>query len=119
MAGCTGDLGGIQVVWVDTKQKPYDLLDTIIHESVHVYQHFLTHIGETSVGKESQAYGIAYIATTLVEELERQNAIHEGSEESAWESSVLATKSGGTTGLHAGSQSSMLPQEGGNSEMES
>lgn len=70
-AGMTGDFGGVQVVWVDLSQKPRDLVDTVIHEGVHVYQHFLAHIGETAVGKESQAYGIAFIVTTLLTELER------------------------------------------------
>lgn len=73
----TGDFGGVQVVWVDMKQKPRDLVDTVIHESVHVFQHMLAHIGETSVGKESQAYGIAFIATTLLGELENHIAVHE------------------------------------------
>lgn len=73
----TGDFGGVQVVWVDLNQKPRDLVDTIIHESVHVFQHFLAHIGEAVVGKETQAYAIAYIATTLLGELENCLALHE------------------------------------------
>lgn len=77
-SGLTGDFGGVQVVWVDMKQEPYALVDTVIHEAVHVFQHFLAYIGESSIGKETQAYGIAYIATTLLKDLERQNALHEG-----------------------------------------
>jgi hypothetical protein len=83
-SGITGDFGGHQVVWVDTKQKAADVIDTVIHESVHVFQHCMSHMGESHIGKETQAYSIAHIATTLLGELtrhlEEDNALHEGRE---------------------------------------
>jgi hypothetical protein len=71
-SGVTGNFGGQQVVWVDLKQKSDSLIDTIIHESVHVFQHTLEWAGSPATDKETQAYGIAYIATTLLGELSRQ-----------------------------------------------
>lgn len=80
-AGVTGNFGGHQVVWVDLKQKSDSLIDTVIHESVHVFQHTLEWAGSAATDKETQAYGIAYIATTLLGELSRQleniSAVHE------------------------------------------
>lgn len=59
-----------------------DPIDTIIHESVHAWQHFIEYIGEEVKGNEFEAYTIAYIASTLITEYARQmgekdpNALH-------------------------------------------
>lgn len=78
--GWTCDSQGIVLVWVDPKQKPDQLLATVIHESVHIYQALVTYIQENVVGNEFQAYTIEYIATTLLSELKKQqesaNALH-------------------------------------------
>lgn len=50
----------------------WDTVDTIIHESVHVYQMAMEYIGEET-GNEAQAYHIAAIATHLLKDL---HAIH-------------------------------------------
>lgn len=57
---------------------PVDIVDTIIHESVHVVQGLKAFIGEENAGREFEAYTTAHIATTLMQEYERlSNALHE------------------------------------------
>ena len=79
--GATGDFGKHQVVFVETKQDTWDIFDTVVHESTHVFQHMIEYIGEDTVGKEFEAYCIGFISTTLLKELARQqkehNALHE------------------------------------------
>ena len=59
----------IFVVLADRKGKGYwDVVDTIIHESVHVYQKAMNYIEESESGKEAQAYNIGTIATTLLKD---------------------------------------------------
>ena len=60
------------LLWVNPKQKPDDVLDTIIHESVHAYQYLVRYIGENVTGDEYQAYTIAHIATQMIKEYRRQ-----------------------------------------------
>jgi len=59
-------------------------LDTIIHESVHIWQNIVAYIGEPKAGIEIEAYSIAYISSTLIKEYKRlvalkeeDNAIHD------------------------------------------
>lgn len=59
------------LLWVNPKQKTDDILDTIIHESVHAYQYLFRYIGETAQGDEAQAYSIAHIATQMIKEYRR------------------------------------------------
>lgn len=77
--GVAGDLGAYQVVWAELGSP--SIVNTLIHESVHVKQHILSYIGEEEVGKELEAYMVAYIAETLIAEYNRQakeyNALHE------------------------------------------
>lgn len=66
------------VVYVE--QDHEDIVNTIIHESVHVFQNCMSFIGEEAPGKETQAYLIAEIAVNLLAEytrLKEQNALHE------------------------------------------
>lgn len=65
--------GGV-LIYLSPKSK--DPIDTIIHESVHAWQHFVEHICETTPGAEAEAYTIAFVATTLLKE---HRAIHEKS----------------------------------------
>ena len=74
--GATGDFGKHQVVFVETKQDTWDIFDTVVHESTHVFQHMIEYIGEDTVGKEFEAYCIGFIATTLLKELARQQKEH-------------------------------------------
>jgi hypothetical protein len=47
----------------------------LVHEAVHVYQHMMHDIGEGSPGEEMQAYGIEFIAETLINAMaEREKA---------------------------------------------
>lgn len=51
-----------------------DTLDTIIHESVHIWQALCEYMQEEKAGDEVEAYAIAYIASTLIKEYQRQTA---------------------------------------------
>lgn len=64
--GSTLNFGGYFVIVVQKHKKQWDLVDTIIHESVHIHQGILTYVGETLVGDELEAYQIAAIATNLL-----------------------------------------------------
>lgn len=84
--GATGDFGKHQVVYVDPNQDAWELVDTIVHESTHVFQHLVEYIGEDTPSKEFEAYCIGYISTTLLKELARHqkgidDALYEGREE--------------------------------------
>lgn len=60
--------GGALIVLVKPKQKHWEIVDTLIHESVHVFQRAMEYVGESSTGAESQAYHIASIATNLLKD---------------------------------------------------
>ena len=62
---------------VDSKKnkKHWDAIDTIIHESVHIFQAAVKWVGEDKVGIEMEAYSIANISTNLLRDY--HNAIHE------------------------------------------
>lgn len=72
--GSTIRFGGYFVIVVTPHKKQWDLVDTIIHESVHIHQGILTYVGETLVGDELEAYQIAAIATNLLRDA---NALHD------------------------------------------
>lgn len=57
---------------INSKMKPDELLSTIIHESVHVWQIIRETIGETNPSKEFEAYSIQTIADNLIFEYKRQ-----------------------------------------------
>lgn len=61
-------------VFVKPDQEHWALLDTLIHESVHVFQGAMEYVGETTIGKETEAYYIANIATNLMKDF---HALHE------------------------------------------
>lgn len=67
---------GIAAVYLK-EDSSRDYRDTLIHESVHVWQHFAEYISEETPGDEMEAYFIAHIATTLLKEYERQAALKE------------------------------------------
>lgn len=64
--GTTMRFGGHFVIVVQKHKKQWDLIDTIIHEAVHIHQSILAYVGETVVGDELEAYQIASIATNLL-----------------------------------------------------
>ena len=76
----TNTLGGVYAagsyifVLVNPDQSRWNLVDTLIHESVHVFQGAMEYVGETVLGKETQAYHIANIATNLMKDF---HALHE------------------------------------------
>ncbi len=62
------------VVWVH--EKAVNPVETLIHESVHVFQKICEVLSEECPSDEFEAYTIAYIATTLLEK-RRLDALHE------------------------------------------
>lgn len=64
---------GAVVVWVsDHPDCTGYMVNTLIHESVHVFQAMMSYIGEKKPGHEIQAYTIAEIAETLLSEYQNQ-----------------------------------------------
>jgi hypothetical protein len=65
------------IVWLSENEK--DVVNTIIHESVHVFQKVMEFIQEDAPGTEVEAYSIAEIACNLlgVHLKGVQNSIHE------------------------------------------
>lgn len=63
------------VLFPEKHKTQVDYIDTIIHESVHVFQSIMTYVGETQHGIELPAYFVASISTNLLKE---SNALHEG-----------------------------------------
>lgn len=70
-------------MWLDTRGGPTTTLNTIVHESVHVFQHAAKYAEEDVIGKELEAYAIADIVMNMVAEHARQtnpkepNAVHQ------------------------------------------
>jgi hypothetical protein len=62
--------GSYFFVVVKPTQKHWELVDTVIHESVHVFQRAMEYIGEDESGVEAEAYHIASIATNLLKDYE-------------------------------------------------
>ena len=61
----------------DSVVSPDEILATIIHESVHVWQSLCDYILEKEPSIEMEAYCIEYIAMTLIKEHSRLAAIKE------------------------------------------
>jgi hypothetical protein len=60
---------------VVSERKPlnhWEIVDIIIHESVHVFQKAMTYCEEPTLGYETQAYHIAGIATSLLKDYEKR-----------------------------------------------
>lgn len=60
--------GSHMFVVVKPSQKHWETVDTLIHESVHVFQRAMEYVGEDESGIESEAYFIASIATNLLKD---------------------------------------------------
>lgn len=79
--GLTFEANAELLVWVASDQSTENILDTVVHEGVHVYQMLCSYIGEEAKATEFQAYTIAYIVTSMLKDLKRQenaSAIYEG-----------------------------------------
>lgn len=57
------------------KSNVWEDIDTIIHESVHIFQACMKHVQEGDIGHEMEAYSIATISTNLLKDY---HALHEG-----------------------------------------
>ena len=64
--------GIVLVVSVRPSDDYPDILGTLVHESVHIWQQYKKYIGETKPGKEQEAYAIEAIWRTLVDDYARQ-----------------------------------------------
>ena len=68
MSGCVFSMGRDTVIYIEPSKEVWDTFDTIIHESVHVWQVLMKFVGEDVHGIEQEAYTIARISTTLLKE---------------------------------------------------
>lgn len=61
--------GIICIVCIDKQldRKPSEIVGTLVHEAVHVWQEYISYIGEDSPGKEQEAYAIQAISQELVQ----------------------------------------------------
>ena len=76
--------GHILVYVDDAEELAPTMANTLIHESVHVFQEGMNFIGERQVGNECAAYSIAEIAENLMADylkLKEHNALHERRQE--------------------------------------
>ena len=75
--GGTVPFGGqvLVVLFPEKHKTQMEYIDTIIHESVHVFQSIVSYVEETQYGVELPAYFVAAISTNLLKE---SNALHEG-----------------------------------------
>ena len=60
-------------VVVKPSQKHWEMVDTLIHESVHVFQRAMDYIGEDESGIEAEAYHIATISTNLLRDYQKKH----------------------------------------------
>ena len=63
----------IMVSLNDEERNPAELIATIVHESVHVWQFLTRSIGENEPGDEMMAYGIQHIYMGLSEAFAKTN----------------------------------------------
>lgn len=55
------------------EQDPVDVILTLVHEAVHVFQRLCDSIGEAAPSREFEAYGIERIAEALIVEYRRRH----------------------------------------------
>lgn len=66
------------IIWLNDNPKYLkENLDTLIHESVHVFQAAMKYVQEEKPGDEVQAYHIASICTNMIKDYARQAALKE------------------------------------------
>ena len=63
----TGEAVIIVAVFAGAERDAHEVIMTIVHEAVHVWQFICQHIGEDSPGIEMEAYGIEQISRLLIE----------------------------------------------------
>ena len=63
----TGEAIILVTVYAGAERDAHELIMTIVHEAVHVWQFICQHIGEREAGIEMEAYGIEGISRGLIE----------------------------------------------------
>lgn len=61
-----GSRASIVCIPIKPEMEGIDVATLLVHEAVHVLQEYLDYIGETSVGRETQAYAIQNISARLM-----------------------------------------------------
>jgi hypothetical protein len=75
-----GTLGGVYAcgayifVLITPGRPHWETIDTLVHESVHVFQKTMEYIGEKEIGDEVEAYHIGSIAVNMMKDF---HALHE------------------------------------------
>lgn len=59
------------VIKADQHKDHWEVVDTLIHESTHIFQGAMKYIGESQIGDEVEAYTIAQIATNLLKDYQK------------------------------------------------
>lgn len=67
-----GDVMCVVCMPVNKDFSPADVTAVLVHEAVHVWQAFASHIGERKPSDEFEAYAIQNISQTLIDEYQRQ-----------------------------------------------
>lgn len=113
ITGAVAQIGDTFVVYIaDDMPTPEEIVDTIIHESVHVVQGLKTFIGEEEAGREFEAYTTAHIASTLMKEYERLSyALHEEREKGLQKGVREVPLETGTTEKPVGADSGTEPEQ--------
>lgn len=75
--GCVYPFGSYTFVHVDATGKHWDIVDTIIHESVHVFQRCMQFVEEGRCGDEVEAYHIAEITVNLLKDFHALREVKE------------------------------------------
>jgi hypothetical protein len=70
--GCVHEYAEALIVCVRPKKNREEVIATLVHESVHVWQHIRDYIGERSPSVEFEAYSVETIFSTLREAYDGQ-----------------------------------------------
>ena len=67
-----GLLAAVVCLHIDRDRNPVEIAGLLVHEAVHVWQHYCGYYGETEPAKEQEAYAIQAVAQELMAEYARR-----------------------------------------------